>query len=135
EKHQLFRQSEKFVDGHVPDRPGFLRRGVETMFARNQHDRLHEEAEIDPLAKAHLAVNGEENGYRRIEETEVLRKLLKAARLVLARNANGCIHILTAFEAARLVRLGQALRINVIFRPLAEGIVLLPGFDDREKLL
>src|SRR5690554_6681242 len=75
EKHQLFRHGEKLADGLVPDRPGFLRRGVEAVFARNQHDRLHEKAEIDPLAKTHLAVNGEENRNRRIEEAEVLCKL------------------------------------------------------------
>ena len=105
------------------------------MLAGGEHHRLDEHAEVRPLAEAHLPVDGEKHRYRRIEKAEVPGELPETPGLVLAGNANRRIHILSAFEAAGLVRLCQALRIDVVFRALAEGIVLLLLRDDGEKFL
>lgn len=48
-----------------------LRAGAHPLFQREQHDGLHVHAEVGPLARLHLGIDGEKQADRRTKEYEV----------------------------------------------------------------
>src|SRR5262249_23287350 len=70
-QHVLRRNREKLADGLVHPRPGFLRAGIEPVATRKEHEGVDVAAEVGPLARTELALDGDEDGGRRIEELEI----------------------------------------------------------------
>ena len=99
--------------------PGLLRAGVQAVLAREQHDVLHEHAEVGPLIRAHAPIDREEQHDRRAEELVVAREVPQARGLVLARDAERRVQILAALEAPRAIGLVQVRRIHVVFGAFA----------------
>src|SRR5215217_6102518 len=60
EQHLLGRKLQEFADDPVHARPGFLRAGVEPIAASKVHERVNVAAEIGPLARPKLALDGDE---------------------------------------------------------------------------
>ena len=110
------------ADGLLPHRPGFLRARVQTVLACEQHDVLHEHADVRPLIGAHAAVDREEQRDRRAEELVVARELHQSRGLVLARDADRRVQVFAALEAARAIRLVQIRRIDVVLGAFAHGL-------------
>ena len=84
EQHLLRRHFDERADDVVHARPGFLRAGVEAAAAGEKHQRVDIAAEIGPLAGPELAVDGDEQRDRRVEEFEVALVLPEPARGVVA---------------------------------------------------
>jgi hypothetical protein len=98
EQHPRRWQTEKLADGFVPVRPCFLRTGVQTRLAREQHHRLHEHTQVYPLRWPHLPIDQHEHAYGSVPELEVAGDEGLARGLVLAADVHGAVHVLATLE-------------------------------------
>src|SRR5579864_2155120 len=87
EQHLLRRHVDELADDAVHARPGFLRAGVQPVAAGEERQGVDVAAEIGPLAGAELAVDGDEQRHRRIEEFEIALVMRQPPREVVARDA------------------------------------------------
>src|SRR5580704_18711672 len=71
EQHLLGRHFDEFADDAMHAGPGFLRAGIEAVAAGKERQSVDIAAEIGPLAGAEVAVDGDEQRGRRIEELEI----------------------------------------------------------------
>src|ERR1700733_12441050 len=74
EQHQARIDVQEFDDFFMPDRPGFLRAGFQSLLTRQQHDVLDQHAQVGPLRRPHDAGEKEKHPDRRTEEIIVLRE-------------------------------------------------------------
>src|SRR5690606_25762768 len=79
EHNLIIAEGKMFLQRLRPAGPGLLRTGIQAIFLRQQHDILHEHADIGILPDLHLAVEHEEEPDRRIEEAEIARELPELA--------------------------------------------------------
>src|SRR6266852_5060585 len=114
EQHVLRRDFQEFADDPVHAAPGFLRTRVETAAAREIRQGVNVAAEIGPLAGPEVAVDGDEERHRRVEELEVALVLGESAGRVVARHAERAVELHAVLLAARLVRFPHHLRIDRI---------------------
>src|SRR6202035_1861431 len=119
EQHVLGRNVQEVADRLVHARPRFLRTGVEPVAARQVHQRMDVAAQIRPLPGAELALDGDEQRDRRVEEREIALVLIEPAFRVLARNAERAVELHAVLLAPRPVRLPHGLGIDRIL-----GIVM-----------
>src|SRR5580704_6096950 len=77
EQHLFGRHGDEFADDAVHAGPGFLRAGIEAVAAGEERQGVDIAAEIGPLAGAELAVDGDEQRDRRVEEFEIALVLRK----------------------------------------------------------
>src|SRR5262245_28042740 len=87
----VLRQLEMALQALAQLAPRFLEAGRESALGGNQRARLHEHAQMRPLAVAHPLVDDEEQRRRRIEELIVSRHLTYPRGFVLARNAEHAV--------------------------------------------
>src|ERR1700745_1102902 len=83
-QHLLRRHVHERPDNAMHARPRFLRAGVEAVAARQIHQRVNITAEIGPLAGTEAALDGDEQGDRRVEELVIALVLVKARRGIAA---------------------------------------------------
>ena len=107
---------------------------MQTVLARQQHDGLDVAAEIRPLRRTHAAVDREQQPNRRAEEFEIARVLPIAAGAILAPHADRLIERGADLVAARLVRLFQIARVDVVFGALAARQHFRPCTHQRLEL-
>ncbi len=80
EQHLFGRHADETADEAMQPRPGFLRAGIEAVAAGEQLQRIDIAAEIGPLAGAELALDGDEQRDRRVEEFEIALVLAEPRR-------------------------------------------------------
>src|SRR5579862_7956728 len=71
EQHLFRRHGDEFADDAVHAGPGFLRAGIEAVAAGEERQSVDISAEVGPLAGPELAVDGDEQRHRRVEELEI----------------------------------------------------------------
>src|SRR5215831_9606700 len=123
-EHVRRRDREELADDPVHARPGFLRAGVEPVAAREIHQRVDVAAEIGPLAGAELALDGDEQRERRVEEHEVALVLVEPALRVVARDLERAVELHAVLLAPRLVRLPDRVRVDRVLRLLVPRVVV-----------
>src|SRR5580692_4528544 len=119
EQHLLRRHGDEFADDAVHAGPGFLRAGIEAVAAGKKRQRVDVAAEIGPLARTELAVDGDEQRDRRVEEFEIALVLLEPPLGIVAGDAERAVELHAVLLAARLVRLPHGFGVDRIF-----GIVM-----------
>ena len=109
-EHPSLGQAELLADRAVDQRPGLLRAGGEAALLGEQHDILHEHAEMRPLRRPEMARDREEQPDRRAEQVVIPRELGEPRRPVRARDADRAVELLAAGRAAAraTARRGQA---------------------------
>src|SRR5664280_3000885 len=122
EKHELGRHLQMGFDGPVPNSPRLLRASMNSLFARQQHDGLHEHAEIYPLTNTHLPINGKEQRDWRAEQFVVPSKLLQTRWPIFARDIDCREQVFTALEAPRTIGFGEFRWIHVVLGAFSIGI-------------
>src|SRR5450432_4876984 len=115
-QHQGRIDAQEFHHFFVPNGPRFLRAGLQSLLARQQHQVLDEHAEVGPLRWSHDAVEEKKHPDRRTEEIVVLRELAMPGRLVIAPHADERVQVLAVLVASRAIRFLQFGRIHMIFR-------------------
>src|ERR1051326_963071 len=116
EQHVRGRDRQELADDPAHARPRFLRAGAEPLAARQIHQRVDVAAEIGPLARAELALDGDEQRDRRVEELEIALVLVEPALGVVARDLERAIELHAVLLAARLVGIPDRVRIDRKFR-------------------
>jgi hypothetical protein len=100
---------------------------VQAFGAQQQHHRLQEHAQVRPLRLAHATVDRAEQRHRRAEELVIAGKPAKTRRTVIARDAQGRVHVLADLEAAIAIGRHQFLRVDVVLGLFLDAsLVLLP---------
>ena len=130
-KEAVIRQAQPLADALVDERPGFLRAGGEAAFLREQHDRLHEHAQMRPLRRPEALRDREEQADRRAEQVEIAGELGEARGPVPARDADRRVELLARGEAAAPPRLAERGRIDREQGPLPRRVVSEAGADAR----
>src|SRR5262249_27344527 len=116
-KQHLFRRHfHERTDNAMHARPRFLGAGVETVTARQIHQRVDVAAEIGPLAGAEPPIESDEQRDRRIEDHIIAFVLAKPRRGIIAIDLERTIELHAMMVAARFVRLPHRFRIDRIFR-------------------
>src|SRR5882724_4109796 len=95
ENHLASRDRKIFPDRRVPNGPGFLGAGMQTLFAREQHDIFHEHAKISPLPLLHLAIDRKNKPDGSAEKLPVAHELFETAGAIGAGNTDRRVHCLT----------------------------------------
>src|SRR5215472_6109938 len=121
-QHLLRRHVHERPDDAMHARPGFLRTGVEPAPARQKHQRMNIAAEIGPLAGAEPAIDGDEQGDRRVEELVIALVLVEPRREIVAVDGERAVKLHAMMLAPGSIRLPHRLRINRIFGILVSRI-------------
>jgi hypothetical protein len=106
----------------VDESPGLLRAGGEAALLREQHEGLHEHAEMRPLRRPEAPGDREEEADRRAEQIVIAGELGEAGGPVLARNADRRVELLARDEAAAPPGLAERGRIDREQGPLPRRI-------------
>src|SRR5580692_11934492 len=102
EQHLLRRHGDEFADNAVHAGPGFLRAGIEPVAAGEERQRVDIAAEIGPLAGTELAVDGDEQRDRRIEEFEIALVLGEPSLGIVAGDAERAVELHPTIRAATM---------------------------------
>jgi hypothetical protein len=81
-------------------------------FEGGERHRLHEHAQMCPLAVAHAPIDDEEHADRRAEKIEVLRQVHEARRSIFARDVQERVHVLADLETACSIGLPEVRGID-----------------------
>ncbi len=101
--------------------PRRLRASVQATGARGQHDGLQEHAIVDQRARAHDAIDREDQAHRRVEEAEIAPMLRMHLVLVALVDAQQTIQVPAVFAAPRLVRVDPLRRVVVVLFTVLAG--------------
>ena len=133
----MFRQTQEFADGFRVHRPGFLGAAVEAFGAQQQHDGLQDHAQIGPLGRAHVVVDGAEQADRGAEELEVAFEPLEAGGFVFPGDVEPAVHEFADFEPAVAVGRLQFWWVDFVFRHFVEAfadLLLHQGFESGQSI-
>src|SRR6266545_2908208 len=92
-QHVVERNFQELADGPIDACPGFLRACVETVTAREIRQSMDVAAEIGPLSRAKLALDGDEQADRRVEELEIALVLREPPLGVVARDLQRAVEL------------------------------------------
>src|ERR1700745_1213810 len=95
-------------------RPGFLGAGIESVTARQKHQRMDVAAQIGPLTGTEPAIDGNEQCNRRIEELVIAFVLSEPRRGVVAIDLERAVELHAMMVAPRFVWLPHRLWIDRI---------------------
>ncbi len=124
-QHFMIGEPEMLAGGFRPLSPGLLRAGMQAIFARQQHDILHEHTDIGILPDFHLPVEDEKEADWRIKKPVITRQLLELAGQVPPCNAYQFIERLPDNPPPGPVGIDEFRRIDFIFRGLDDAVLPL----------
>ena len=104
---------------------------MQAVLANEQHDILHEHADVGPLVLSHVPVDRKEKSQGRTEKIVILGKLRQPRRPVVSRHIDHPVQVFAAFEAARTIRFLEVGRIDIVFAALPVGLDLQFSGDQR----
>src|SRR5262249_47866467 len=121
-QHVLAREVEAGRYGLVPMGPRLDAAGVQALATGQQHDGLHEHAEVRPLRRPHGAVDGKEQSDRRAKQLKIARILTITRRPVLTRNPDRMIELRADLTAPGIIWLLEGIRVDLVSGPLPSRV-------------